>query len=64
MDMSLGKAREIVKDRGAWHAIVMGSQRVRYSSVTELQQSKFLVFPIPNKNIRSYKNLGLVKPET
>ena len=26
MDMSLSKLREIVKDRGAWHAAVQGSQ--------------------------------------
>jgi len=30
MDMSLSKLRERVKDREAWHAVVQGSQRVRY----------------------------------
>ena len=28
MDMSLGELRELVIDRGAWYAVVMGSQRV------------------------------------
>ena len=27
MDMNLSKLWEIVKDRGAWHAAVQGSQR-------------------------------------
>ena len=30
MNMSLSKLREIVKDREAWHAQSMGSQRVRH----------------------------------
>ena len=30
MDMILGKLRELVLDREAWHAVVMGSQRVRH----------------------------------
>ena len=35
MDMNLSKFQEIVKDRGAWHAAVHGSQRVKYDLVNE-----------------------------
>ena len=38
IDMSLSKLQEIVEDRGAWHATVQGSQRVRYNLATEQQQ--------------------------
>ena len=31
MDMNLSKLREIVEKRGAWHAAVMGSQRVGHN---------------------------------
>ena len=37
MDMNLGKLQEMVKDREAWHAAVMGWQRVGHDLVTEQQ---------------------------
>ena len=30
MDMSLSELQELVTDREAWHAAIMGSQRVRH----------------------------------
>ena len=40
MDMNLSKLQEIVKDRGAWHGAVMGSQRVGFELVTGQQQEQ------------------------
>ena len=34
-DMNLGKLQEMVRDREAWHAESMGSQRVRHNWATE-----------------------------
>ena len=41
MDRNLGKLWETVKDREAWRAVVMGSQRVGHNWVTE-QQWRFV----------------------
>ena len=38
MNMNLGKIREMVRDREAWHAAVQGSQRVGHDWVAEQQQ--------------------------
>ena len=37
MDMNLGKLWDIVRDREAWHAEPMGSQRVGHDLATEQQ---------------------------
>ena len=38
MDMSVSKLQEMVKDREAWRAASMGSQRVSHDLATEQQQ--------------------------
>ena len=39
MDMNLSNLQEIVKDRGAWHAAILGPQRVRHYLATEQHYS-------------------------
>jgi len=39
VDMSLNKLRKVVKDREAWCAESVGSQRARHDLVAEQQQS-------------------------
>ena len=36
MHLSLSKLRELVMDREAWRAVVLGSQRVRHDQAAEL----------------------------
>ena len=50
MDMSLSELQEIVKDREAWHATVMGYQRIRHDLVTEQHVNCTLILKKDFKN--------------
>ena len=44
MDVSLSELRVLVMDREAWHAAIMGSQRVGHDLASEKQsQNSFLI---------------------
>ena len=43
MDMILSKLWELVIDREAWHAAVMGSQRIRHNWTTELTEPTYRI---------------------
>ena len=49
MDMSFSKLQELVMDREAWPAAVMGSQRVGHDWATELNRSE--VIPLPQGRV-------------
>ena len=51
MDISLSKLQEIVKDREAWSAVVIGSQRFRCDLATKQQQL------VMEKNLRAYAHI-------
>jgi len=43
MDMNLSELQELVMDREAWRAVILGSQRVRHDWATELNWTEPLL---------------------
>ena len=48
MNVKLNKLWEMVKDRKAWHAAVLRSQRARHDLVTEQQRATKYIFFVEN----------------
>ena len=55
MDMSLSKLWEVVKEREAWHAASIGSQRVGHNWATEQQQPPLISSVHLNNSFKSPK---------
>ena len=64
MDMGLGEFRELVMDREAWPAAVMGSQKVRHDWATELNLRRFSqVFLLKLWKEKIYSGLNYAFPK-
>ena len=66
MDMNLSKLWETVEDRGAWSAIVHGSQRVGHILAAENQQHFPMVFSFPMNDSDAFQPLtsGVIQGES
>ena len=62
MDMSLSKLPDIVKNREAWHAQSIGSQRVRHNLATEQRTTMLIRKYLELNNLQDI--LGLVARQT
>ena len=59
MDMNWSKLQETVKDREAWHAKSMGSQKVGHNLSAELQQIHNRITAVPQKLTQHCKSAVL-----